>query len=102
MPMSATPTQPIPVSRQGGENPFWSVDGQTLYYTAGESLMAVSVTRGAVPSFSEPRVVFTMPNVSVIGVAPNGKFMAVQRTREPVTRLEILLNWVEVLKQRVR
>ncbi len=102
MPISAEASQPIPVSREGGENPFWSTNGKTLYYSAGESLMAVDVTRTPTTTFSEPRRVFTMPNVAVVGVAPDNRFLGIRSTREPVTRLDVLLNWGELLKQRVR
>ena len=92
----------VPVSRQGGASPFWSPGGHTLFFSAGDSVMATTVTRGPSFTFSEPRTVFTLPNLTVVGVAPDGRFLAVQRKHEPVTRLEILLNWMEELKQRVR
>jgi len=46
------------------------------------------------PPFSEPRNVFARPNLTVVGVAPNGRFLAIQRRREPVTRFEIIVNWL--------
>ncbi len=94
--------QAIPVSREGGSNPFWSSDGRTLYYLNGNSVMAANVSLGQSVTFSEPRVVFTQPNLTVVDVAPDGRFLALRRTHEPVTRLEILLNWTNELKQRVR
>jgi Tol biopolymer transport system component len=94
--------QAIPVSREGGNSPFWSSDGRTLYYLNGDSVMAASVSRGQSVTFSEPRMVFTQPNLTVVGVAPDGRFLALRRAHDPVTRLEILLNWTNELKQRVR
>ncbi len=103
MPFPADPARPaMPVSRVGGSNPFWSSNGQTLYYLNGPSVMASSVTRGPSVMFSEPRIVFTQSNLAVIGVAPDGRFLAVRRTHEPVTRLEMVLNWVRELKDKVR
>jgi predicted Ser/Thr protein kinase len=103
MPFPADPARPaIPVSRVGGSNPFWSTNGQTLYYLNGHSVMASTVTRGKSVAFSEPRVVFTQPNLNVIGVASDGRFLGVRRTHEPVTRLELVLNWLTELKDKVR
>ncbi len=102
LPFSADGASPIPVSREGGSMPFWSSDGRTLYYSDDDSVMAVAVARGPSIAFSEPRVVFTVPNLTVIGVAPDGRFLAIERVREPVTRLEIIVNWIEDLKRRVR
>ncbi|HUF23499.1 MAG TPA: protein kinase [Vicinamibacterales bacterium] len=90
--------QPAPVSREGGLNPFWSMDGRTLYFTGGGALMASPVDAGG--RFGEPRKVLDLPNLTVIGAGPDGRFLAVRRTREPITRLEVFLNWLQVLDQR--
>jgi hypothetical protein len=43
-----------------------------------------------------------MPARAIVGVAPDNRFFGIHSTREPVTRLDVLLNWGELLKQRVR
>jgi Tol biopolymer transport system component len=90
--------QAMPVSRDGGMTPLWSSDGRTLYYTAGTALMAAALSADG--RFAEPRKVLDLPNLSVVGVAPDGRFLAERRTREPVTRLEIILNWLQAIDQR--
>src|SRR5688572_8884400 len=92
----------VPVSRQGGVRPFWSSTGSTLYFTDGDAVMATTGTRGKTLSFSEPKAVFTIPNLYVTGIAPDGRFFAIQRKREPVTRLEIVLNWGRELREKVK
>jgi eukaryotic-like serine/threonine-protein kinase len=89
--------QASPVSRDGGMNPFWSPDGGTLYYAGGGALMASSLGGGG--RFSEPRKVIDLSNLTVVGAGPDGRFLAVRRTREPVTRLEIIVNWLQTLDQ---
>jgi serine/threonine-protein kinase len=90
--------QPVPVSRDGGMDPFWSPDGRTLYYTGAGALLASS--SGGDGRFSEPRKVLDLPDLTVIGSAPDGRFLALRRAREPVTRLEIIVNWLEALDQK--
>jgi Tol biopolymer transport system component len=93
---------PKPVSREGGTDPFWSADGRTLYYSAGGMLLAVTSAAGDGGTFSSPRTMFALPNLTAVGVAPDGRFLALRRTRTPVTHLNVLLNWTTELMHRVR
>jgi Tol biopolymer transport system component len=91
-----------PVSRDGGQNPFWSRDGRILYFTTGTKLMAADVAAGNPVRASSPREVLDLKDTSVFGIAPDGRFIAVRRERVPVTRLEIILDWTEEIRQRVK
>ncbi|CAN5686257.1 hypothetical protein BH24ACI5_BH24ACI5_20170 [soil metagenome] len=91
-----------PVSRDGGQNPFWSRDGRILYFTTGTKLMAADVAAGNPVRASSPREVLDLKDTSVFGIGPDGRFIAVRRERVPVTRLEIILDWTEEIRQRVK
>jgi Tol biopolymer transport system component len=73
------------VSVAGGMTPVWSRDGRTLYFVAGEGLMAVDVNTNDVFRGGVPRALFTGPYVlhTVIqrnyDVGPDGRFVLVKR-----------------------
>ena len=78
----------IPVSAGGGESPIWSPDGSELFYTRGNRLMAVSITRGATLSVSAPRVLFegrfrgNLNTVTPFDISPDGRrFIRVQQAQ---------------------
>jgi hypothetical protein len=90
-----------PVSRRGGSEPLWSVDGRTLYYWGidadEDKFFAVSVETDPELKISEPRLVFAdMEDVTYIVPMPDGRLIRLQRKpggrgREPDMRL--VLNW---------
>jgi serine/threonine-protein kinase len=47
----------IPVSSGGGDVPTWSVDGRTLYYRQGSTVMAASFSGGDEPDLGATRVI---------------------------------------------
>jgi Tol biopolymer transport system component len=108
------PTGPrYPVGAEvGANNPFWSLDGQQLYYglAAGPQLRVKQVRLR--PSFT----FFDLPSLSRAGyvgagplaparsldILPDGRFIVV--TRKPsaestVDTITVVLNWVEELKR---
>ena len=93
---------PVPVSREGGVNPFWSPDGRTLYYSAKGRLLSASVPAGDPVQAGEPVEVMPIPSLTMVGAAPGGRFLAVRRERSPVTRVDLVLNWAEELRKKVR
>ena len=92
---------PVPVSRDGGLDAFWSRDGRTLYYTAGTKLMAADLDAADPVRFGAAREVLDLPHTRAFGVGADGRFMAIKRERAPVTRLDIIVNWTEEVRQRV-
>jgi Tol biopolymer transport system component len=66
-----------------GRFPLWSRDGRTVYYQAGDSMMAVSVAAGSELSVGRPRLLFRA-DFLLFGagrhnadVGPNGRFAVV-------------------------
>ena len=52
---------PLRVSRNGGYEPRWSLDGRELFYLQGRSMMAIAVETEAEFSFDAPVELFTGP-----------------------------------------
>ncbi|HUF72649.1 MAG TPA: hypothetical protein VMR74_07105 [Gammaproteobacteria bacterium] len=102
------------ISTDGGAFPLWSLDGRQLFYEVsgpqGFSLMAVDVE--ATPAFTRgrPRLLFEGPYVGCVPVrcydaSPTGdRIVAVREGEpelEPVTSINIVVNWLAELEQRV-
>ena len=91
-----------PISNNGGYEPRWRADGKEIYYLARDgTLMAVSVTFGAVP-FGVPRPLFqtgTHTGVSILRThyQPNRdgrRFLVSVRSGDPVpVPITVVLNW---------
>jgi Tol biopolymer transport system component len=97
----------IPISVNGGGDPLWSRDGRELFYTSGDRLMAVSVTSGVTLAVGAPRVLYagryrsSLNSLTAFSVSSDGRrFLRVQQVQpdRPVTRIEIVLNWVTQLQ----
>jgi hypothetical protein len=104
------------ISTSSGANPLWSRDGRELFYRSGNAVMAVSVKTDRSFSPETPRVLFqgtyASPN-SAMGtpwdISPDGKrFLMIREesTAEASSagaprRINIVVNWLEELKQRV-
>ena len=85
------------ISVAGGLSPVWARNGRTLYFIAGQSLMAVDVeTRGGFQP-GPPRVLFTGPyELHTVAnrnfdVGPDGRFALVKRQLDSSVRGEILV-----------
>ncbi len=105
------------ISIGGGYAPAWSKDGRSLFYRAptigadvGRQMLAVDIQVGETLVAGRPRLLFDKTGYALSGwmrsydVTPEGKFVMVARTgisAQPVTELNVVLNWFEELKQRV-
>ena len=104
------------VSTSGGNTPLWSPDGRELYYHIGDAAMAVPVETEPAFKPGKPKVLFQLTtNIRVSGIdmrdwtywdiSPDGKrFLMLKDTAaaaEGPRRINIVLNWIEELKQRV-
>ena len=107
------------VSANGGDSPLWSPDGRELFYRSDDAVMALSVKTE--PSFSTvgtPRLLFkgTFLRANPMegkpwDISPDGKrFLMMKRATPtaaetaaaaPQSKIHIVLNWFEELKQRV-
>jgi Tol biopolymer transport system component/tRNA A-37 threonylcarbamoyl transferase component Bud32 len=97
-----TPGEPTPVSRDGGTNPFWSSDGKELYFTSGGRLFAVTVDGRDPVRLSSPRDVLDARDLAIITLVDGSRFLAVRHRHTPVTRLELVLGWLDEVRQVMR
>jgi hypothetical protein len=100
------------ISMEGGSEPHWNPDPRKreLFYRAGDRMMAVDITdRG----FAEenPHELFRGPYVTTpngfvrpnYDVSPDSQrfLMLKPAEQEPLTRINVVLGWLEELKRRV-
>ncbi len=98
------------VSTAGGEEPHWSADGRELFYRNNDLFMAAAVdTRGAFQA-STPALLFkgvynirTTTLLSFAVDPQGGRFLMIRPANEDRerSRVQVVLNWFEELKQRV-
>jgi serine/threonine-protein kinase len=94
------------ISTEGGEEALWSRDGKELFYRNGQKWMSVAVTLEPQFTAEKPRLLFEGPYVNIGGrsydVTPDGqRFLLLEPLqREPVTHLNVVLNWFEELRRK--
>jgi serine/threonine-protein kinase len=99
------------ISTGGGESPLWSPDGRELFYRNGGAVMAVPVDTKTTFNAGKPRMLFQGPYPTGYGespsydISPDAKRFLMQKqsqsTAEAPRKINIILNWLEELKQRV-
>ena len=92
------------ISTTGGGTPRWRGDGRELFYLAGDTLMAVSITE---PVFSAgaPAALFRTDRLSAgFDVTQDGKRFLVVRSEEVRTAqtVTVVQNWFAEFRQRGR
>jgi dipeptidyl aminopeptidase/acylaminoacyl peptidase len=111
--------QPFPVTgakykisgQEGADSPLWSHDGKQIIFASGNRLMYVDVQTMPGVTFSEPKPL-PIEIVNTQGrpydMTPDGKQFVVMRrpaesetSEKPSLQINVVLNWVEDLKQRV-
>jgi serine/threonine-protein kinase len=100
-----------PISRDGGREPVWPRNGESLYYRQGSNLMAVPVQTGEEVVAGEPRLVvsggyqieFTASGSQTYDVSPDGSAILFTESVEttPPATVRVVLNWFEELTDRV-
>jgi Tol biopolymer transport system component len=110
------------ISTNGGLHPLWSPDGRELYYRTGVSpeeleqralaqktlVMAVPIETKPTLKAGRPRKLFEGPYFESghdIAVTPDGKGFILIRETETQTgprEIQVVLNWPEELKKRVK
>jgi Tol biopolymer transport system component/tRNA A-37 threonylcarbamoyl transferase component Bud32 len=100
------------ISAGGGTDPLWSHDGRELFYRAGDSIIAVDV-QTAEPTFKpgKPKPLFRGAYSNGghrWDLSPDGKrFLMLKEPQSTPSagggprKINIVLNWLEELKQRV-
>ena len=89
---------------------MWSQDGKELFYRNGSKFMSVPVTLQPEFSAGKPRLLFEGPYALVgnqsYAVSPDGqRFLVlepVEKELAPVTHFNVVLNWFEDVKKKVK
>ena len=98
------------ISTEGGRQALWNPNGRELFYREGSKMMAVDVTTEPVFSAGKPKMLFDGPYLMTgaqypnYDVAPDGqRFLMLKPVEEAqaAAQINVVLNWLEELKQRV-
>jgi serine/threonine-protein kinase len=101
------------ISFGGGNEPQWSRDGRELFYRSGNKMMAVAIATAAGFVAGKPQPLFEGNYASGLAgwvranydVSPDGQrflmIKPVDQGREPLTQINVVLNWSEELKRLV-
>jgi Tol biopolymer transport system component len=96
------------VSTDSGFDPRWSQDGKELFFVGGPRMYAVPIKTSPTFAVGTPTVLFTQRQdqalvYSGFDVAKDGRFVMVQHdAAEARTPINVVTNWIEELKQKVR
>ena len=101
------PSQTAQVSRSGGSEPVWAVDGRELFYRAGDRLMGATVQLGAQIRVGAPRVVLSVSHErgtldrANYDVMPGGRVVVVRASEQTAAagELHVVLNWLDSIRQ---
>ena len=101
----------LKVSSGGGTEPCWGPQGRKLYYRDGEHLVQVEVERQpelrvqpATPLFQDKYLQGSFPHTRNYDLDSKGqRFLMIKKREdgpEPLTRLPVITDWFEVVKER--
>jgi serine/threonine-protein kinase len=99
----------LQVSTDGGSQPVWSRNGQTLYYRNRDKMLSVRMAIQPALTAEHPRTLFegrylgTDTGGAGYDVSSDGRFLMIQaiQAEAPAVQINIVLNWFEDLKRRV-
>jgi eukaryotic-like serine/threonine-protein kinase len=97
------------ISNEGGMWPVWSPNGRELFFLNGTNLMAAKMDPASGTSSQVTRL-FTISNLLLsptsptYDVTPDGKgfLMVLQNEKSPPVQLNLIFNWFDELRSRVR
>ena len=95
------------VSTNGGFEPAWAKDGAELFYREGTKMMVVSVETEPSLKLGIPVLLFEKPYYSTqfnsqYDIHPDGyRFLMIKRDESTFDQINIVLNWFEVLKDKM-
>ena len=93
---------------EGGSKPLWVSDRRELFYRNGNKMMEVEISTQPEFRAAKPEVLFEGackkdPTGPQYDITPEGRRFVMMRENEQVaaaTRLNVVLNWLEELKQK--
>ncbi len=89
---------------------MWPRNGKQLFYRAGDSVMAVDIELTPLFSAGTPRKLFDGPYERSVALwanydaSPDGQRLLMVRRENPsapATHINVVLNWLEELKQKL-
>jgi serine/threonine-protein kinase len=97
------------VSREGGDEPVWNPNSRELFFRHGDDMMAVEVGPQSSFTAGTPYRLFTghftpgLDRANYDAMPPDGQHFVIVKPTDVVLppRVNITLNWIEELKQRV-
>ena len=98
------------ISLEGGSEPVWPRQGRQLFYRAGDAMMAVDIETTPAFSAGKPRKLFDTSHERSIAlwanydVSPDGRRLLMVRRENPstpATHINVVLNWLEELRQKL-
>ncbi len=99
------------VSTSGGNTPLWSPDDRELFYRSGDSAMAVPVETEPAFKPGKPTVLFRgtfpgypgvdTPDFTYWDISSDGKRFLMLKDAEAPRKINVVVNWIDELKQRV-
>ncbi|MGH8247885.1 MAG: TolB family protein, partial [Gammaproteobacteria bacterium] len=93
------------VSTDGGAFAVWAPDGSELFYLSANRVMSARLRLKPGFSVEKPTKLFEGRYEQSFVIAPDGRRFLMLKGAEPdlaPTRLNVVLNWLEELKQRAR
>lgn len=89
-----------PVSSTGGVKPFWSRDGGTLFFQAGDAVMALALTAGG-EAAGPPSTVVRLNRAAAVGAGPGGALLLHRPDDGPARadRAILTLQWIQHLRR---
>ncbi len=95
------------ISSDGGREPLWNRNGRELFFRNGNKMMAAPINTQQGFSAGTPKMLFQGQYVTLANSTPNydvtadgQKFLMLKSTVQP-TQINVVVNWVEELKQKV-
>jgi len=96
------------ISAKGGDSPHWSRAGREIVYRNGTKMMAVEVATAPTFKAGRPKLLFeekylNRNYIEYWDITPDGERFAIIRPgeRQRLTRINVVLNWFEELKNKV-
>jgi Tol biopolymer transport system component len=99
--------QVVRLSTDGGVNPMWSPKGDELFFRGlGGRMMTVRLSAGPAFKAEPPQALFDVrPYENVFAISPDGQrllMMPLIASEQSATRINVVLNFLTELRQRVR